>query len=168
MKYGSSSAAWPSLVLASVLACAPAGLLGACSTEGGTDAHAAAETGRLQFGIVVEPGAPGAEEAVPYPRRAEQGGELLVAAPLLSVHLAKAFVTVDSMGYPAVGFEIAEADVERFREFTSEFMGSRMAAIVDGTVVTAPVIASPLPGQGVLSGRFSDAEVSAMLAALAP
>ena len=47
-----------------------------------------------------------------------------------------------------------------FREFTGEHIQERLAAIIDGAVVTAPVIQTRIGRRGTISGDFSQQEAA--------
>ena len=62
----------------------------------------------------------------------------------------------DQNGGPAVNFRMNGAGAHRFGQVTAENVGHRFAIILDGKVISAPVIESPIPGgQGIIQGNFT-------------
>lgn len=86
---------------------------------------------------------------IPYvlKRRIELGGEMLVDAA----------ATFDSRNNePVVSFKFNSAGAQRFAEVSSNNIHKRFAIVLDGKVITAPVIQSPiLEGSGIISGKFT-------------
>jgi preprotein translocase subunit SecD len=70
-------------------------------------------------------------------------------------------LTSASQGYdqnnlPSVDFRLNGAGAHRFGQVTAENVGHRFAIILDGKVISAPVIESPIPGgQGMINGNFT-------------
>jgi protein-export membrane protein SecD len=57
---------------------------------------------------------------------------------------------------PEVAFRLNEQGKRVFREMTTANVGKRFAAVLDGKVLTAPVIESPITGgEGVIQGSFT-------------
>lgn len=87
--------------------------------------------------------------AMPYviKRRVELGGEMLVDAA----------ATFDSRNNePVVSFKFNAAGAQKFGEISRNNIGKRFAIVLDGKVITAPVIqAAILEGSGIISGRFT-------------
>ena len=78
----------------------------------------------------------------------------------------KVFATQDSNGQPVVGFELDDRGAERLAVFTKANLGNAMAIVVDGKVVSAPVIRSALGKHGMITGRFTEEEVRELIKAL--
>lgn len=57
-----------------------------------------------------------------------------------------------------VTFELKTAKKRAFHEFTRRNVGRLMAIVLDGRCQMAPVIRSPIPGQGIIEGSFSAQE----------
>lgn len=66
--------------------------------------------------------------------------------------LAKVDPSTDALGLPAVGFELRAQRVEDFAAFTREHKGQRLAVVLDGRILTFPVIQDELPGAGIING----------------
>lgn len=76
--------------------------------------------------------------------RVELGGEMLVDA-------AATFDSRDNE--PVVSFAFNAAGAQRFADISRNNIGKRFAIVLDGKVITAPVIQSPiLDGRGIISG----------------
>jgi hypothetical protein len=80
--------------------------------------------------------------------------------------LAKVYATTEGLGQPAVGFELDDRGAELFAAFTKANVGNALAVVVDGRVVSAPVLRSSLGKQGTITGRFTAQEVAALVQAL--
>ena len=71
--------------------------------------------------------------------------------------LKKAQVSFDpNTGEPQVALTFNETGVKKFAQTTKENIGQRLAVMLDGQIITAPVINSAIPnGQAVITGSFS-------------
>jgi SecD/SecF fusion protein len=74
--------------------------------------------------------------------------------------VSSARVSHDPMtGRPEVHFTLNGDGATKFAQITRANVGQRLAIVLDGEVVSAPNINSPIPsGQGSITGNFSDAE----------
>ncbi len=61
----------------------------------------------------------------------------------------------DNLGQPVVQFETVPAARDKFTDFTASHIGTAMAVVLDGNVISAPVIRSRIPGQGHIEGNFT-------------
>ncbi len=60
------------------------------------------------------------------------------------------------MGEPAVSFKFKTSGAKKFAKATSENIGKRLAIVLDGRVISAPVINSAITGgNGVITGNFT-------------
>jgi protein-export membrane protein SecD len=85
---------------------------------------------------------------------------------LTGANLTDAQMEFDPAGHPAVSFRFDAAGTRRFAEITTENVGKRFAVALDGSVITAPTIESPITsGQGQITGSFTpkDADDLALL-----
>ena len=73
--------------------------------------------------------------------------------------LKTAYVSRDEFGRPAVGFELKGEAASRFADFTSRNIGKRLAIVLEGKVVSAPVIRSRISDRGQITGDFTPDEV---------
>jgi preprotein translocase subunit SecD len=67
---------------------------------------------------------------------------------------------------PLVQFTWNAEGTRIFRDFTGENIGERLAAIIDGTVVTAPVIQSRIGRSGQITGSFTPDEAATLAVSL--
>ncbi len=80
--------------------------------------------------------------------------------------LQKVYAIKDSNGRPAIGFEFDKRGGELFYELTKGNIGKTLAVIIDGEVVSTPMIMSPLQNEGTVVGDFTQQEVERMVEAL--
>lgn len=59
---------------------------------------------------------------------------------------------------PVVFFTFNEEGAEKFYELTSRNNGRALAIVLDGVVISAPTINSPIKGSGKISGKFTSQE----------
>lgn len=65
----------------------------------------------------------------------------------------------NALNYPVLNFEFSRACAKHFGEYTKANVGKRMAIVINGTVVTAPLISAPIKsGSGFIEGGFTDAD----------
>jgi len=87
---------------------------------------------------------------------------LLDASDLQSVRAG-----VDHSGHPQVLISLTESSRQAWARTTQESLGKQLAIIVDGQVLLAPVLQSPIPGgQIAITGNYSTEEVQAIAAKL--
>jgi protein-export membrane protein SecD len=83
----------------------------------------------------------------------------------------QAFASQDSGGARAVGFRLKDEGAKLFGEYTSANVGNYFAIVLDGIVVSAPVIQSAITGgDGIItggSGGFSVTEMNDLITVLA-
>ncbi len=80
--------------------------------------------------------------------------------------IARVHPSSDSLGYPAVGFEIRADRVGDFADFTGENEGRFMAIILNDEIRSFPRLESKLVGGGIIEGRFQDEEVKNLITVL--
>jgi len=116
-----------------------------------------------------------AAEPAPFEIReviAEVSGELPVAEELGKVvvdqtALESAVAEVDQYGVPRVLITFNAEGKEAFAGATRERVGERLAILIDGEVVVAPVIrTSIVDGKVVITGNYSEEETEALAAQL--
>jgi preprotein translocase subunit SecD len=92
---------------------------------------------------------------------------IVESAPVVTgEELVDAQPSFDQNGGPAVSFRFNPGGARKFGDYTAENIGSPFAIVLDGEVVSAPVIQSHIPGgSGIITGRFS-VEKSTNLAVL--
>lgn len=129
-------------------------------------------TAQLTFHPVVGRGSdpdanPGAGNEI-IPALDEEGVYYTVesASVVTGEELTDAQPAFDQNGQPAVSFRFNVSGARKFGDYTAENIGSPFAIVLDGEVVSAPVIQSHIPGgSGIITGRFS-VEESTNLAVL--
>ncbi|MEX2208053.1 MAG: protein translocase subunit SecD [Myxococcota bacterium] len=101
--------------------------------------------------IVISQGRDGGEtEALLVPKAAILTGDMLEDARL----------DFDRRNRPIITFQWNNDGTAVFREFTGKHIGDRLAAIIDGKVVTAPVIQSKIGRNGQITGDFTREEAA--------
>ena len=91
-----------------------------------------------------------------------EGGEwfLVDKVPVISgSDLKTAYISQDEFGRPAVGFELKSEAAGKFGDFTMRNIGRRLAIVLEGKVVSAPVIRSRISDRGQITGNFTPQEV---------
>ncbi len=81
---------------------------------------------------------------------------ILETAPVVTGEdLVDAQPDFDQNGRPAVSFRFNTSGARRFGDYTAENIGSPFAIVLDGEVISAPVIQSHIPGgSGIITGNF--------------
>ncbi|SLN15391.1 bifunctional preprotein translocase subunit SecD/SecF [Roseovarius albus] len=92
---------------------------------------------------------------------------ILEKAPVVTgEELVDAQPDFDQNGRPAVSFRFNPTGARKFGDYTAENIGNPFAIVLDGEVISAPVIQSHIPGgSGIITGRFT-VEESTNLAVL--
>ena len=85
---------------------------------------------------------------------------LAAAADPLHIEVASAEAAYDQRtGEPVISFKMTPSSARAFAELTTQNVGRKAAILIDGRVVSAPVIREPiLGGSGQVSGHFSAQE----------
>ena len=94
-----------------------------------------------------------------------QGARVSLGPPHL-FGLAEVGLSMDSLERPAVHFRVQPRHREAFLALTEANVGRPMAVVVDGTVVTMPLINAPLPGTAQIEGEFDLVDVESMILAM--
>lgn len=99
---------------------------------------------------------PGADPTVtPY-------GEQIFTTAMTGDVLRTAISRQDQFGQWEIGFELTGEGNDQFFNYTSTHIGQPMAIVLDGVVLSAPVINAAIRDQGVITGQFTDAEASSL------
>ncbi len=87
---------------------------------------------------------------------------ILERSPVVSGEdLVDAQPAFDQNGRPAVNFRFDPAGARAFGDYTAENIGRPFAIVLDGEVISAPVIQSHIPGgSGIITGQFTVEESS--------
>jgi len=107
-------------------------------------------------------------EILPSGDEREQGTYyILERAPVVTgEELVNAQTDFDQNGRPAVAFQFNPTGARKFGDYTAANVGSPFAIVLDGEVISAPVIQSHIPGgSGIITGNFT-VEESTNLAVL--
>jgi protein-export membrane protein SecD len=109
-------------------------------------------------------GVPPGDELLPG---AEQAGRFQLAYKEVAVSgddLQAASATIDPMlGQPCIGFEFTASGAAALARLTRENIGKPFAIVLDGKVLSAPVIRTEIPsGRGLITGSFTVGEASRM------
>jgi len=70
----------------------------------------------------------------------------------------RASVAKDDFGATIVQFRVKEDYQEALAQVTAENIGKRLAIVVDGTIVTAPIVNEQVSSDIILTGMFDEAE----------
>ena len=111
--------------------------------------------------------APGLDQVV-YPSKDEQGVYYVLEkrAVVTGEQLTDSQPSFDQNGQPAVTFRFNPAGGAAFGQYTAQNIGKPFAIVLDGEVISAPVIQSHIPGgSGIITGNFTP-EQSTQLAIL--
>jgi preprotein translocase subunit SecD len=115
------------------------------------------ETITLEFRIAEDESAPGLTEMVfsPTGESFYLHNEVLVNES----HVDSAFVVMHS-GRPAVELLLTAEGTSKFEELTTNNVGKKCGMILDGELVSAPIIRAPITvGRAIIAGDFTEAEV---------
>jgi preprotein translocase subunit SecD len=80
--------------------------------------------------------------------------------------LADVDLTRDQVGRPAIGFEFNNAGSAQFASITERNRGWALAIILDGKLMSAPIIRSRVAGEGIIEGDFTEAEAQRIVRVL--
>jgi protein-export membrane protein SecD len=122
------------------------------------------KTAKLTFRFVAENVTPGIDPIPPgveaLPSREQEGASYAVRKRIMvsGENLVDAQATFQD-NQPVVSFRFDSVGGQRFGRATQENVGKLFAIVLDGEVISAPVIREPiLGGSGIISGRFTTRE----------
>lgn len=132
------------------------------------------EVGKLEFKLVEEDKAKieaALKGDVPADCELKElgGAKILVRkeASLVGSDLSSSFPGFDSYGSPNVRLQFTPSGTQTFAKVTEENVGRRLAIILDGRVMSAPVIQGPISGGNAeITGDFSVDSARALIAVL--
>ena len=120
-------------------------------------------TAQLSFHSVVAPGT-GREPGtltLPDATRPEVSYDLDPRPVVSGEHLIDAQAGFDQNGRPAVTFRFDTSGAQAFGTYTADHIGSPFAIVLDGQVLSAPVIQSHIGGgTGIITGQFTVEETT--------
>jgi len=77
--------------------------------------------------------------------------------------LAEALVTQDEVGNLGVSFDLTDRGAQVFGDYTSAHVGDLLGIVLDGTLISAPVINQPITeGHGIITGQFTPEEANGL------
>ena len=87
----------------------------------------------------------------------KEGGYIIIkrAVSVGGDQLESAKLAYDENRQPVVSFAFKNQGARRFAETTRDNIGRRLAIVLDGEVISAPVIKSEIKGPGTISGNFT-------------
>lgn len=137
---------------------------------------------QLEWHIAVEPknGAASREEILQYYKgtlppdvavfpgsREKFGREVFFAlqtvAPVTGADIQEVRVEGGKLGEPVVGFQLSATAGERFREVTRKYLHEPLAIVLDGNVISAPIINAEIGDRGVIEGHFTQREAQELV-----
>ncbi len=80
--------------------------------------------------------------------------------------LTSAKPTLDSFNTPVVSFEFDKRGSSKFGTLTSAHIGHSLATLLDDEVYTAPTIQNTITSNGIITGKFTSAEVMELVRTL--
>lgn len=114
--------------------------------------------GALPDDVIVRPGRKEQFENRPY--FALSGEPVITSDDILNAEVV-------DVGYgPTVAFTLTPEAGERFRQFTRDNASKGLAIVMDGEVISNPVIRDEIGAEGVISGHFTPEEVQELAARL--
>ncbi|CBL45280.1 Protein-export membrane protein [gamma proteobacterium HdN1] len=118
------------------------------------------KTARLTFHLVVEEGERSRGGAMTLPSQQGDSVRLEQRTLLDGAHLADARLGYNqNTGEPLVNFHLDAIGAKRFAKITKESIGRALAVVLDGRVITAPVIRGVIGGgSGEITGGFTVTE----------
>jgi preprotein translocase subunit SecD len=127
------------------------------------------QTAKMTFHLVCEVSAEGTlppgTMALPLKERSKSGAERRLVVERMSLlsgeNLEDARPDTDENFRPRVAFVLDGFGARRFADITRKNIGRRFAIVLDGEIITAPVIQGAIPGgSGVIQGNFTTQEAS--------
>lgn len=89
-------------------------------------------------------------------------GEQVFTTAMTGDVLRTAISRQDQFGQWEIGFELTGEGSDKFFNYTSTHIGQPMAIVLDGVVLSAPVINAAIRDQGVITGQFTEEEASSL------
>jgi preprotein translocase subunit SecD len=75
--------------------------------------------------------------------------------------LKEAHVATDKLGQPAVSFSLSDKGGKIFADYTSTHVNQYLGIVLDKTVISAPVVNTPITdGSGIIQGKFTADEAN--------
>jgi preprotein translocase subunit SecD len=80
------------------------------------------------------------------------------SGPVSGADIQEVRVGSDNFGRPVVDFQLTPAAGRKFKTFTGSNIQNRLAIVLDGVVITDPVINAEIDDKGIIEGNFSQRE----------
>src|SRR6266545_4089571 len=75
--------------------------------------------------------------------------------------LKEAHVATDRLSQPAVGFSLSDNGAKVFSDYTTSHVNQYLGIVLDKTVISAPVVNTPITdGSGIIQGKFTADEAN--------
>lgn len=94
-------------------------------------------------------------ESIPYP---DQVFQTVMTGDILR----NAIATQDQFNQWTINFELTSAGSDQFFDYTSTHIGQQLAIVLDGRVLSAPVINAAIRDTGVIQGQFTSEEAESL------
>jgi hypothetical protein len=78
----------------------------------------------------------------------------------------EASVVLDAIGKPAIAITFTDTGSKKIAEVTERYNGKRLALLVDGQVISAPIIRAQIVKKAKITGNFSESEAKRIVRAL--
>jgi SecD-like export protein len=118
----------------------------------------------VQFHLAESSPAPGLQEA--KIQGSDQPIYVHKLAALTQKDIEKAAMGNDNSGSPAIDIFFTQDGAKKMAKLTSENIDKRLAIVVDGKTVSAPVIRSTISTRAQISGSFSEKEIKRIVDSL--
>lgn len=81
--------------------------------------------------------------------------------------ITQAFRDIDPQGRPAVSFRLDPSGARYMSRLTGQHINEPMAIVLDGQVYSAPTLNNQISSAGIITGRFSSADIEYLIRVLA-
>jgi preprotein translocase subunit SecD len=92
---------------------------------------------------------------------ANQAPATVYKTVMTGADLKEAHVSTDTLGQPAVAFTLSDKGAKIFSDYTTSHTGQYLGIVLDKTVISAPVVNTPITdGSGIIQGKFTAEEAN--------
>ncbi|MGE5644049.1 MAG: protein translocase subunit SecD [Byssovorax cruenta] len=92
---------------------------------------------------------------------ASQAPPTVYKTVMTGADLKEAHVSTDTLGQPAVAFTLSDNGAKIFADYTTSHTGQYLGIVLDKTVISAPVVNTPITdGSGIIQGKFTAEEAN--------
>lgn len=96
----------------------------------------------------------------------ELGSQTLHFGEPVEFKASNVYPTSDSAGFPAVAVEFSEAESTRVSEWSQAHLDKQIGLFVDGELLTAPRLSTPIQDSLIIQGDFSSVELVELVRSL--